>query len=91
MTRSVWSSTMRAAVVLPALLVVLLAAPLPPASLAVVAAPEGELNWTEYLFWSPAGELAFLPGLDSRVRPRGAAPVVSSASTVSHEPLETRK
>jgi hypothetical protein len=86
MTRSVWSPTMRAAVVLPALLVVLLAAPLP-----VVAAPEGELNWTAYLSWSPVGELAFLPGVDSRIQPRGVGPVVSSGSTVSHEPLETRK
>jgi hypothetical protein len=77
---------MRAAVVLPALLVVVLAAPLP-----VVAAPEGELNWTAYLSWSPAGELAFLPGVDSRIQPRGVGPVVSSGSTVSHEPLETRK
>ena len=86
MTRSVWSSTLRAAVVLPALLVVLLAAPL-----LVVAAPEGELNWTAYLSWSPVGELVFLPGVDLRVQPRGIGPVVSSASTVSHEPLETRK
>jgi len=91
MTRSVWSSTMRAAVVLPALLVVLLAAPLPPAPLPEVAAPEGEPNWTAYLSWSPAGELAFLPGVDSWVQPRGVAAVVSSASTVTHEPLETRK
>ena len=68
-----------------------LAAPLPPAPLPEVAAPEGELNWTAYLSWSPAGELAFLPGVDSWVQPRGVAAVVSSASTVTHEPLETRK
>ena len=91
MTRSVWSSTLRAAVVLPALLVVLLAAPLPPASLPEIAAPEGEPSWTAYLSWSPVGELVFLPGVDLRVQPRGIGPVVSSASTVSHEPLETRK
>jgi hypothetical protein len=91
MTRSKWSSTLGAAVVLPALLVVLLAAPLPPAPLPEIAAPEGELNWTAYLAWFPAGELAFLPGVDSRVQPCCVGPVVSSASTVSHEPLETRK
>ena len=48
---------MRAAVVLPALLVVLLAAPLP-----VAATPEGEPTWTTHDGWSPTGELAFLAG-----------------------------
>jgi hypothetical protein len=77
---------MRAAVVLPALLAVPLAGPLP-----VAATPEGELNWMAYLSWTPTGELAFLPGVDSRVQPCRVGPVVSSASTVTHEPLETRK
>ena len=87
MRRSFSSSTLRAAVVLPALLVVLLAAPLP-----VAAAPEGELAWTEYLAWAPTGELAFMPGVDARLLPPAVGPTVfSSMSVVPHDHLETRK
>ena len=85
MRRSLWSSTMRAVVLLPALLVVLLASPLP-----MDATPEGEPTWTPQLGWVPAGELAFLPEVDAR----GPVPVASMAppaSTIGHDRLQTRK
>jgi len=85
MKRSLWSSTMRAAVVLPALLVVLLAAPLP-----VAATPEGEPTWTTHDGWTPTGELAFLAGVDANTLSR-AVGSMASASTVGHDRLETRK
>ena len=85
MKRSLWSSTMRAAVVLPALLVVLLAAPLP-----VAATPESEPTWTTHHGWTPTGELAFLPGVDARA-PRPVASMAPPASTVGHDRLQTRK
>ena len=86
MRRSMWSSTVRAAVVLPALLVVLLTAPLP-----VAATPEGEIGWTASLAWTPAGEAAFLPGVDSRIPPRPVGSMLCSAPTVTPELLQTRK
>jgi hypothetical protein len=76
---------MRAAVVLPALLVVLLAAPL-----SVAAAPEGELTCTAYVAWIPTGDLAFRPGADPRVEPRGLSPAGFSPSA-GPQHLETRK
>jgi hypothetical protein len=76
---------MRAAVVLPALLVVLLATPLP-----MAATPEGEPTWTAHLGWTPTGELAFLPGVDARA-PRAAASMAPPASMVGHDRLPTRK
>jgi hypothetical protein len=87
MRRSFSSSTLRAAVVLPAVLVVLLATPLP-----VAAAPEGELACTEYLSWAPTGELAFMPGVEPRIPLHAVSPTVSSSlSLVPHDRLETRK
>ena len=85
MRRSLLSPTMRAAVVLPALLVVLLAAPLP-----VAATPEGEPTWTPHHGWTLIGELAFLPGVDARA-PRPVALAAPPASTVGHDRLQTRK
>jgi hypothetical protein len=76
---------MRAAVVLSALLVVLLATPLP-----MAATPEGEPTWTAHLGWSPTGELACPPGLDARA-PRAAASIAPPAATVGHDRLRTRK
>ena len=86
MARSFGSSTMRAAVVLQTLLVVLLAAPLP-----VVAAPEGELTWTVYASWMPTGELAFLSGAGARPERHGLGSTGIMSSTALHAPLETRK
>jgi hypothetical protein len=83
--RSLWSSTMRAAVVLPALLVVLLATPLP-----VAATPEGEPTWTMHHGWTPTGELAFLPAVDARAH-RAVTSMAPPASTVGHDRLQTRK
>jgi hypothetical protein len=86
MTRSFWRSTLRAAVVVPALLVVLLAAPLP-----VAAAPEGEPAWTVYVSWTPTGEIAFLSGAGSGIERRGPGPSGALPSLVLHAPLESRK
>jgi hypothetical protein len=87
MTRSFWRSTLRAAVVVPALLVVLLAAPIP-----VAAAPEGELTWVAvYVSWTPTGELAFLSGAASEIERRGSAPIGALPSLALHAPLESRK
>jgi hypothetical protein len=75
---------MRAAVVLPALLVVLLATPLP-----MAATPEGEPAWTDDS-WTPTGEHGFLPGVAARA-PRAVASMAPPASTVGHDRLQTRK
>ena len=85
MRRSLWSSTMRVAVLLPALLVVLLATPLP-----VDATPEDEPTWTTHHGWTPTGELAFPPGVDVRA-PRAVASMAPGASTSDHDRLPTRK
>ena len=85
MRRSLWSSTMRAAVVLPALLVVLLGTPLP-----VAAAPESEPTWVAHHGWTPASELAFLAAVDVRM-PRAAAAMEAPASTVGPDRRPTRR
>jgi hypothetical protein len=85
MRRSLWSSTMRVAVVLPALLVVLLAPPLP-----VVATPEGEPTWMASYGWTPTDELAFLPGADGRAV-RAVASTAPAPSSLGRDRLPTRK
>ncbi len=85
MRRSLWTTTIRAAVVLPALLVVLLAAPLP-----IDATPDNEPIWTTHHGWAPTGDLAFLPGVSARA-PRGVASMAFPASTVGHDRLPTRR
>ena len=85
MGRSLWGPTMRAAVVLPALLVVLLAAPLP-----VVTTPEGEPTWTTHHGWASTGEFAILPGADPRAS-RAVASMPPPVSTVGHDRLPTRE
>jgi hypothetical protein len=86
MTRSIWRSTIGAAVIVPALLVVLLGPPLP-----VAAAPEGELAWTVYVSWTPTGEIAFLSGAGSGIERRGPGPSGVLPSLVWHAPLESRR
>jgi hypothetical protein len=86
MTRSIWRSTIGAAVMVPALLVVLLAAPLP-----VAAAPEGELAWTVSVSWTPTGEIAFLSGAGSWIEWRRPGPSGVLPSLALHAPLESRR
>jgi hypothetical protein len=86
MTRSIWRSTIGAAVMVPALLVILLAALLP-----VAAAPEGELAWTVYVSWTPTGEIAFLSGAGSGIERRWPGPSGVLPSLVWHAPLESRR
>ena len=84
MRRSLWSVAVRIAVVLPALLVVLLATPLP-----LAATPEGEPASTIPSSWAPT-EPALLPGVAIRTA-RAVASIVAPTSAVGHDRLPTRK